>query len=252
MYRKLIRTIQNNFPFLGEAKNELYHFARTKLGTVHDREFGALRYLPRRPNELFVDVGANRGQSIIAFRRFRPEAAIVSFEPSATMFRWLERHFSDWPNVRLMRIGLGSTRETKTLYVPRYRGFTYDGLATMEPSKATAYFSADTLFWFDASKISVETQGCEVRTLDSLDLTPTFMKIDVEGGEYEVLLGAASTLARCHPTLMIERFYDDQRIIALLAELGYQEVRREGRRFVPGASKGLNMFWMTPDVLARC
>ena len=48
-WRKAMRTAQNYFPFLAEAKNSLYHFARSRLGSVHDREFAALAHLPRAP-----------------------------------------------------------------------------------------------------------------------------------------------------------------------------------------------------------
>jgi FkbM family methyltransferase len=45
-------------------------------------------------------------------------------------------------------------------------------------------------------------------TLDELvttnDLRPSFIKVDVEGAEYEVLLGAKKTLREFHPVLMTE------------------------------------------------
>lgn len=50
-------------------------------------------------------------------------------------------------------------------------------------------------------------QGEEVQliTIDSLQLSAVdFMKIDVEGMEFEVITGAASTLARFKPAVMIE------------------------------------------------
>jgi FkbM family methyltransferase len=245
MFKKAMRTLQNFFPSLGEAKNEFYHLSRTKFGRIHDPEFAAIAHLPREERELLIDVGANRGQSIIAFRRFRPEAAIVSFEPSPNMFRWLEERFAKWPGVRLVNYGLGPRTDSRMLYVPSYRGFMYDGLATFEAEKSRAFLSSDTVYFFDPAKVDVHSHLCESRTLDSFDLAPTFMKIDVEGGEYDVLAGATETLRTHEPTLMIERFYDDDRISGLLAGLGYQEVRLEGTRFVAGKSAGLNMFWMT-------
>lgn len=246
MYRKLLRTFQNYFPSLGEVKNEIYHWARTKVGTTHDLSFAALRHLPAsaRP-ELLIDVGANRGQSIIAMRRFRPGAPIISFEPNPAMFAWLERRFGDWPDVRLENVALGVQAGVLSLHIPAYRGFTYDGLATTRAEMARSYFSSDTLFGFDPAKISVQEVDTPVRTLDSFGLAPTFIKIDVEGGEFDVLSGAVETLKLWRPTLMIERFYDDPRIPQLLASLGYVQMRPERGRFVPGESTSLNMFWMS-------
>lgn len=248
MYRKLMRTVQNYFPAWGEAKNAFYHWARTKVGTTHDLSFTALRHLPTPAiPELLIDIGGNRGQSIIAMRRFRPGAPIISFEPNPPMFAWLTRHFASWKDVRLENIALGAKAGVLTLFIPAYRGFVYDGLATTRAEMARSYFSSDTLFGYDPAKISVQEVDTPVRTLDSFALAPTFIKIDVEGGEFDVLSGAVETLKRWRPTLMIERFYEDPRITRLLGSLGYRQMKPEGGAFVPGESTLLNMFWMVAD-----
>ena len=69
-------------------------------------------------------------------------------------------------------------------------------------------------------------------TLDALvssnRLRPTFIKIDVEGAEYEVLLGAEKTLKEFHPALMTELHPDwlgkdvtVEKIVDYLRRLGY-------------------------------
>jgi FkbM family methyltransferase len=251
MLKKAIRTAQNFFPGLGEFKNELYHWSRTRLGTVHDGEFAAVAALPRNQADLFLDVGANRGQSILALHRFRPDARIVSFEPSPLMFRWLTNHFSSEPNLELVNFGLSAAPGARTLHVPRYRGFTYDGLATFSAETARLYLSSDTLYGFDPRLLTVAEYPCEARTLDSFGLAPTFMKIDVEGSEHEVMQGGIETLRAHQPTLMVERYYPNAQVQAILSELGYREVVVRNGRFEPGVSNGLNMFWMTPRRLEQ-
>jgi FkbM family methyltransferase len=248
--KKLIRTIQNYFPWFVEAKNIFYHICRTRLGMTHDASYKLIRHLPKRDDELFVDVGGNRGQSIIAFRRFRPDAQIVSFEPNPSMYRWLVERFGDWPRVRIIERGLGTKAESTTIYVPAYRGFSYDGLATLQADHARSYFSNETIIGYDPAKVTVSEFQCVAETLDSFGLAPRFIKIDVEGGEFAVLSGAIETLTRYRPVLMIERFYPDPQIDALLAGLGYRQARWDGSRFVAGSSDDLNMFWMTEADLA--
>lgn len=60
-------------------------------------------------------------------------------------------------------------------------------------------------------------------TIDSLNLDVGFMKIDVEGYELEVLLGAANTIARCRPVMYIEddRVGKSNALRAHIASLGY-------------------------------
>jgi len=97
----------------------------------------------------------------------------------------------------------------------------------------------------------VTEMRCETVSLDSLDLRPTFIKIDGEGSEDKVLAGAMETLRRHQPILMIEGNYNIGPIREVLGKLGYIEVVWEkDRGFSPGISNQLNMFWMTPARLA--
>lgn len=245
MLRKLIRTAQNYFPGLAEAKNEFYHFARKHLGFVHERDFSAIALLNRSDDDLFIDIGANRGQSILSIRHYRPDVRLACFEPNPVMFGWLLRHFGRDPRIRLFNFGLAAEADRLTLTVPSYRGFLYDGVATFSKETVFEYMSAKRIFGFDPSLLSVQEFVCETRPLDSFDLRPTFIKIDVEGFEHEVIAGGMQTLRRCRPVLMVERFYDNPRLLELLGELAYEEVVAAGGRLQPGTSAGPNMLLMS-------
>ena len=250
MLKKAIRTAQNFFPFLSEAKNEYYYLTRRYLGQVHDRDFAAIARLPRHADDLFIDIGANRGQSILAIRHFRTDARIVSFEPNPVMFDWLERHFGGTPGVRLVNSGLGPAHARLALFIPSYRGFVYDGIATFSRDAVSAYFGPQTLYFYDPIHLAIQETECVIDTLDSFQLAPSFIKIDVEGFEHDVLLGAGATLAAHEPVLMLERFYEDARVRPLLETFGYAEVvPRSGGGFERGESAGLNMIMMTDSRL---
>ncbi len=203
MWKKIARTAQNYVPSLAEMKNEAYHWARSAFRLTHDPAFAALADLPRHEDELFLDVGGNRGQSILSMRRYRPDAPIVCFEPNPRMMLWLKAHFAEADNLRLIEIGLGAKVERRTLYTPHYRGFPYDGLATFSEDTARKYLSSETVYRFDPQALTVDAQTCALLPLDSFSLWPTFIKIDVEGGEYDVLAGGVQTLKAARPTLMI-------------------------------------------------
>lgn len=55
-----------------------------------------------------------------------------------------------------------------------------------------------------------------------------FLKIDVDGPDAEVLEGARKTLERFHPVIAIEMTQDHDRIIDMLAELGYETTDMRG------------------------
>jgi FkbM family methyltransferase len=243
MLKKLARTAQNYLPGLAEVKNEAYHWARATFRLAHDSAFAALVDLPRRENELFIDVGANRGQSILSMRRYRPDAPIVCFEPNPRMMLWLKAHFAAEPMLTLIEAGLGPRVQRRTLYTPHYRGFPYDGLATFCETTARRYLSPETVFGFDPAALTLRPQVCAMLPLDAFALEPTFIKIDVEGGEFGVLQGAARTLERCRPVLMIERFYGDDRVDELLQRSGYREMVHGYGGFRAGRGTGENAFW---------
>lgn len=245
MIRKAMRTAQNYAPWLREPKNLAYHSVRQTLGLVHDRDFRFIARLPARHDDLFLDIGANRGQSILSMRHYRPDVPIVSFEPDPAMFRWLVRRFGSRTGLRLINVGLGETEGARVLHTPTYRGFAYDGLATFSRETASLYLSDKTLFGFDPERLAIAEQICLTRPLDSFNLRPTLIKIDVEGCEHEVLQGAVETLRTHTPVLLIERFYDNPSVTDLLDKLGYVEVRLRSGSFEAGATTRENMICMT-------
>ena len=236
--RKAIRTAQNLFPLLQDAKNGFYHLSRRYGGAVHDPHFSIVRLLPPQPGDLFLDVGANHGQSILAIRHFRPDAPIISFEPHPMLFQRLERRFGRMPGVRLINCGLAAKEADLTLYVPAYRGFVYDGIASFSRESAYTYLSSETLYFFSPKRVSVSEHVCHVRTLDSFELAPSFMKMDIEGFEYDALQGAMQTLRQHEPVLLVEQFWGDGRVPDLLKSLGYVEVVEHEGALVPGRSTG--------------
>jgi hypothetical protein len=119
-----------------------------------------------------------RGRSFVA-----AQSRTVSVAPCSCAFRA--------SNVRIVTYGLSNATETFTLFVPSYKGFVYDGLASFKKSHVENWIS---VFGFDASKLRFDKRTCITQTLDAQGLAPVFMKVDVEGYEYNVLEGGRQTL----------------------------------------------------------
>jgi FkbM family methyltransferase len=91
-------------------------------------------------------------------------------------------------NVRIHEVALSDRRGHANLNLPPSGG-----------RHAAAYASLSNEFE------SGRSLTVEVRTLDSFGFTEVeFIKIDVEGHELEVLMGATSTIERNRPTLLVE------------------------------------------------
>jgi len=168
-----------------------------------------------------VDVGANRGQSAIRLANLRPRAEIISFEPNPRCLdglkftRWLLRShpFSYYP------YGI-SDRFGDLVY--------YEPCVNALPVSAEGTFCRENLDDELEARIgafTVRETRLPVRTLDSFNLSPTFLKIDVQGSELNVLRGARETIARSRPVILVERNrYNEADVRAFMSEMGYRTV----------------------------
>jgi FkbM family methyltransferase len=71
------------------------------------------------------------------------------------------------------------------------------------------------------SVVRPASSGILITTIDSLSVSPALIKIDVEGTELEVLVGALGTLERCHPRLYVEAPDTVYQVAELLNGFGY-------------------------------
>lgn len=91
------------------------------------------------------------------------------------------------------------------------------------------------------TRIRLDGSDVEMRTLDSFQLADVdFIKIDCEGYEYAVLVGARDTITRCRPVVIVEQKFGggqrygrgDQDAVTLLAEMGAEQIWNLGWDFV--------------------
>lgn len=202
-----------------------------------------LAYFP--PNQLMLDVGANYGQSITSMLLMRPDASVIAYEPNADLANKVNRLFAADHRVTVHAFGLSDTSGLCNLFVPSYADYPYPGLASLQEEDARSWLSADALYVFRQHKVHVARLKCEVQTLDAQKLNPYFIKIDVQGTEFNVLAGGRNTLVRCEPILMIESPGRDHRIGHLLSPLGYVEFGFEQGRLVQRQSSDMNSFFIT-------
>jgi len=139
----------------------------------------------------FCDIGANIGWYSIYFGKKFKNMQIHAFEPIQTTYEQLLKNMklNGSIHVRANNFGLADTRGTAEFYVC--------------PSLLAASSLADTY------QISGKTKvRAEIRTLDDYchenDLTPDFIKCDVEGAELLVFKGAEKTLANAKPVVVAE------------------------------------------------
>ena len=152
---------------------------------------------------LIVDIGANRGQSIEAFKRLAPDSTIVAFEPEPRSAVQLQmRHRRD-SHLTVHGCALGSSSGALTFFVPKYGWWNCDGMSATDYRAATEWLrDPGRMLRFDESKLTVAEHVVECRTLDSFRLAPYLLKVHAQGAELDILKGSQATIERHRPALM--------------------------------------------------
>jgi FkbM family methyltransferase len=146
-----------------------------------------LHFFPAFINEenLVFDVGANVGVYTEVFLRLG--AKVVAVEPQKNCVNYLHRIFGGSENMTIVEKALGEREGRGELLISP----TNDGHSTMSrdwlsAAKRSGRFADDSYYYFDRT---VEVQITTLNSLIEKYGIPEFIKIDVEGFEYEVLKG---------------------------------------------------------------
>jgi len=157
-----------------------------------------------RPGTL-VDVGVNIGYHFEKFMRF-PDCRTVGFEPQRVLFNNLCHGLNgifggttEWPDyIELYNVALSNFVGRTLIRVPRINGnVQHPGGSIIKSFELDRTIENET--------ISLLTHWVQVTTLDVQKLeNVTYLKIDAEGAEQEIIEGATDTIARWKPIIDIE------------------------------------------------
>lgn len=147
-------------------------------------------------SNIILDIGAHIGSHSIVYSKMNPKSVIYSFEPQRQIFNLLQINVmqNDCNNIIIYNNAVGN----------EIRELTMSNIVLDGYNKIVEYGSHTPL---NLGGIQVGKNGETVQciTIDSLDLSGCdFMKIDVEGFEPYVLLGAKETIIKYCPTIFLE------------------------------------------------
>ena len=168
--------VQTNLFFLGE-------YETTELDFI-------MKNIPS--DALVIDVGANIGWYTLNLSKFLTNGQVMAFEPFSKNHLALQSNIeaNQFKNIKVYQIGLGNKNEKLQI---RYNSADHNlGMASIN---LTTYDYIEDI---------------EVKRLDDftsqMDLSKLkFIKIDIEGFEFEALLGMAEILGKYKPLLLIEQ-----------------------------------------------
>jgi FkbM family methyltransferase len=180
------------------------------LGTS-EPEFQRLMATLLKPGMVVYDVGANVGfHAVIAARLVGLGGRVVCFEPLPSNARQIAHNarLNGFIQITVRPEALGATNGNARFLVSDRP--TWGALASARSTVPKG----------------VGEMEVKIRRLDSLISEgllplPNLIKIDVEGAEVDVLAGAAETIHKARPILMIELHGTNSAVSAALTDLGY-------------------------------
>lgn len=160
-----------------------------------------------------LDVGGHIGYYTLLMAKFVGERGrVFSFEPSPENFELLQK------NIHLNRLG--------RVEAVRAAIFSKKGISTISIPDDSNSGGASLVHEVGSHAMQIETI-----TLDDFcaerNIKPEFIKMDVEGAEFDVLLGGERTIRDCRPEMLIEVHHFDKNVrgnpvLGLLEEWDYE------------------------------
>lgn len=137
-----------------------------------------------------IDVGCHKGEILNDFIHFAPKGKHFAFEPIPYMFENLEKKFEG--KAKIFPFALSYEKGESTFQVVK---------------NAPAYSGLRNRRYSDIKKPEIEQIKVELNKLDDIiseEIKIDLIKIDVEGGEFDVVRGGIELIKRDKPTIIFE------------------------------------------------
>jgi FkbM family methyltransferase len=214
------------------------------------REAASMRLFGRLigPGDVVLDVGGHIGYVALYFAALvGPTGRVFTFEPGENNLPYVRANTGAKHNITVVPKALGSARERRAFYLEALTGQNNSFLRDFErfhENRASA----------GLADVDVREVAVDVVTLDAFvaeqRVAPSFVKIDVEGFEGEVLAGARDTLAAVRPLLMVEVQVGAGEVFTTLRGLGYRLFRPDLREVAAADALDDNTFCFHEDAHA--
>lgn len=197
------------------CKNDLAHYTTSFEGRA---EFAALSQAASEPGGVLFDIGAHCGLISSLWCAAKSDNRVFSFEPSPALAQRLAeiRDLNQFGNqMTVNQIGIGEATGTTGMLLDPVGGFVQ-----------SRHFNHT--MWSAPESIEVAIESIESASA-RLGIIPNFIKMDIEGYEYEAIKGSASFLSEHRPTIFLElhlnyleeRKLSPKSVVELLEQCGY-------------------------------
>jgi FkbM family methyltransferase len=223
-YLKFDFKLKHHYTGFSFVLNSYYHKGYWYWGLK--REYSTIQnfYKIIKNGDYVIEVGGHIGYfSTLYSNIIGPDGKLDVFEPSGENLKYLKKNVSLMtPNlskiVSIIEKGVGNENVFLDFYIDPITGQNNSFVKDFEGFYDNRKYSAEK----NAKLLTVKVPVIRIDDyLQNKSNYPNFIKIDVEGFEFNVIIGAKNTIEKYKPSLMIEIQKDENEIISYFLSIGY-------------------------------
>ena len=153
--------------------------------------------------DILIDVGCHKGEFLKSFLKIKDIKKFYCFEPQKEIFENLKYNFENNKKIKLYNFALGDSHRKKKIYISNLTSLSTMSKFDYESSwlKIKNFIVSDK----NRSNYSYKIYQKKIDTIfKKICLKKSFLKLDVEGYEHNVLLGAKIKIQEI-PYVLVEK-----------------------------------------------
>jgi len=187
------------YGYMSYFKNDMAFADSLNIGKIYEQDF-VMEFLQDivKSSKTILDIGSHAGSHTVLYKHINPECSIYCFEPQLEMYNLLHHNIvkNNFTKVTALNNGVANISIKSSM-----------SKSVLDGDNVGKDIEYGTGKRFNLGGLQIGNGGEEIETItiDSLGLTECdYIKIDVEGFEPLVLIGAEQTIKKFKPTILFE------------------------------------------------
>lgn len=187
------------YGYMSYFKNDMAFADTLSIGQIYEQDF-VMEFLQDivKSSKTILDIGSHAGSHTVLYKHINPDCKIYCFEPQSEMFNLLKHNIrkNGFEDVTAYNKGVANIATKSSM-----------SSSVLDGDNVGKHIEYGTNKRFNLGGLQIGNGGEEIETttVDSLELKECdYIKIDVEGFEPLVLMGAEKTIKKFKPTILFE------------------------------------------------
>ena len=166
-----------------------------------------VKFLNRYKISKLIDVGSHKGEFLNNFLKFKNIKTVYAFEPQIAIFKILSKNLKKYKNINKNNIALDSKPGKKIIYINKL-----SSTSTLSNINKKSFFLKIKKILLQNNSNLPKNYLIKTSSIDEffkkVDLSDVLLKIDVEGFEYNVLLGSKKLIHKIKYIIIEKQFFN--------------------------------------------